>query len=214
MRPMLRAEGGRIINITQRRRGDGQRGAGELRGREGRDSSGSRGRWRARWHHAGSRCNAVAPGFIETDITAGMTEQAVDAVDAARSRSAGSRRPKRSRRWWRSSRAMARRVHHGAVHPRRWRYGNGVTDSPCSASSDCCSRSALRSGDLRPRRPRMRTSAGCGTSPRTTRASQSPAPARFGRGMLRGVLRIERARLDEYIQEAATQYPVEYARDR
>jgi 3-oxoacyl-[acyl-carrier protein] reductase len=35
---------------------------------------------RAKWHRGPSPCNAVAPGFIDTEMTAAMTEQGEEAI--------------------------------------------------------------------------------------------------------------------------------------
>jgi 3-oxoacyl-[acyl-carrier protein] reductase len=79
MRPMLRAKGGRIINITSV---VGQMGnAGQANYAAAK--AGLIGFTRAVAREVASRgitVNAVAPGFIKTDITAGLTEAQVEAV--------------------------------------------------------------------------------------------------------------------------------------
>ena len=79
MRPMLRARGGRIINITSVVGVMGNAGQANYAAAKG----GVIGFTRSVAREVASRgitCNAVAPGFIQTDIIAGMTEQAVTAV--------------------------------------------------------------------------------------------------------------------------------------
>ena len=79
MRPMLRARGGRIINITSVVGLMGNAGQANYAAAK----AGIIGFTRAVAREVASRaitCNAVAPGFIATDITAGMTEAQIGSV--------------------------------------------------------------------------------------------------------------------------------------
>jgi len=79
MRPMLRARGGRIINITSVVGVMGNPGQANYAAAK----AGVIGFTRAVAREVASRgitVNAVAPGFIQTDIIAGMSEQATTAV--------------------------------------------------------------------------------------------------------------------------------------
>ena len=81
MRPMLRTRGGRIINITSVVGVMGNAGQSNYAAAK----AGVIGFTRAVAREVASRgitVNAVAPGFIQTDIIAGMTEQATTAVMA------------------------------------------------------------------------------------------------------------------------------------
>ena len=77
LRGMMKARAGRIVNITSVVGLHGQPGPGQLRGRQGRASSASPSRSRARWEAATSRSTASRPGFIETDMTRSLAEEQV-----------------------------------------------------------------------------------------------------------------------------------------
>ncbi len=68
--------------------------------------------------------NVVAPGFIETDMTAAMTDEAQEHALRRRSRSSGSGTPADVAALGRVSRVGARGLHHGAGVRRRRRHGD------------------------------------------------------------------------------------------
>ena len=78
-RPMLKARGGRIINITSVSGQAGQMGQANYSSAK----AGLIGLTKATARELASRsitCNAVAPGFIETELTSGLSQELLDVI--------------------------------------------------------------------------------------------------------------------------------------
>ena len=78
-RPMLKARGGRIINITSVSGQAGQMGQANYSSAK----AGLIGLTKATARELASRsitCNAVAPGFIETELTSGLAQELLDVI--------------------------------------------------------------------------------------------------------------------------------------